>query len=244
MYRCAININIAYTCGYLLNCILVLQICSGLWLVCDSLRLVPGMSVVMSVVGDSVGVMESIIRWYGCVWGMCLVSLVEWVHVLGVSCIWLLLLCHVLRGGLYCSWLLRVLGWLMGVLSGIVCVIVSVVGYIQAWGTLSYWGGVVIGSLLGCGGRLLLHGDVLLGLDVIGRYLMLHYLVGLLMIGVVLCHISCLHGTSVGGSRVDNVVDSTVGASWLLMIWWLDWLCGCVFCVMMVGWLGFMGMCF
>ena len=160
------GINIAYTIGYLLTLTLMFEIAVGLFLVCElsAAQSIGGGDGEMSNYAD----LSGIARWLLCFGGIACVSLVQWCHVVGVGLMWVLLTLHVWRGAAYKSWSGRLCGWLSGLLSMIVCIVVSVLGYIQCWGTLSYWGGVVIGSLLGVGGRLLLHGDVALGVGALG----------------------------------------------------------------------------
>lgn len=234
-YLVCYGISIGYVMGFVLTCSVLWCVISGLMLVCRLLDVSYGGGNSVWMCGDSGSIGGSLVdmlcvsRYLLCFGGIAMVSVVQWCHGLGVHVLWMGLMLHIARSTLLLSWFGRLTSALLGLGTGVVFIVVSVLGYIMAWGTLSYWGAVVIGSLLGCGGRLLFHGGVSLGWEVMGRCLMLHYLGGIVGLVVAGCHMYSLHMIGVSGSDNGNVGDGSVFVTWGFLVLCLDGMVGWCF---------------
>lgn len=232
-YLVCYGISIGYVMGFVLTCSVLWCVISGL--MCRLLDVSCGGGNSVWMCGDSGSIGGSLVdmlcvsRYLLCFGGIAMVSVVQWCHGLGVHVLWMGLMLHIARSTLLLSWFGRLTSALLGLVCGVVFIVVSVLGYIMAWGTLSYWGAVVIGSLLGCGGRLLFHGGVSLGWEVMGRCLMLHYLGGIVGLVVAGCHMYSLHMIGVSGSDNGNVGDGSVFVTWGFLVLCLDGMVGWCF---------------
>nr|WFF64451.1 cytochrome b [Pseudoacanthocephalus sp.] len=185
--------------GVSLGFVYVLQVLSGLLL-----------SAFYAVGGVDGGFSAVVIIMMDVKWGW----LLRMLHCGGVSLYFMLLYGHMLRGLLYGSFGYRsVWGW--GLLVYVFSIIVAFLGYVLPWGSMSYWGMVVVtsvvGVLPGVGGSLmeLIWGSVSMpGVFSLSRFFSLHYILSLGVGLLALLHMLELH--SVGSSNPLGVSVSVM----------------------------------
>ena len=144
---------------------------------------------------------------YDTKWG----GLIRYMHVDGVSLIFILLYLHMGRGLLYGSYRKpRELLWILGYIIYILMMGEAFFGYILPFGNLSYWAGEVITSIIhavpiiGPGLTTLARGGPGIGTATLERFLALHAVLWFLMIAVfIVLHILALH--QVGSNNPDGI---------------------------------------
>ncbi|HUW99210.1 MAG TPA: cytochrome b N-terminal domain-containing protein [Acidiferrobacter sp.] len=189
------NFNILYYTGSLLLLMIVFQFVSGFLLMA---HYVPTSKEAFSSVQ---GIM------YDTRWGW----LVRYMHVDGVSLIFILLYLHMGRGMLYGSYRKpRELLWLIGYVIYIMMMGEAFFGYILPFGNLSYWAGVVITSIvhaipvIGPGLTTLVRGGTGIGTATLERFLALHAVLWFMIIAaLIVLHILALH--QVGSNNPDGI---------------------------------------
>ena len=189
------NFNILYYTGSLLLLMLVLQLISGFFL----------MAHYVPTSADAFNSVQGIM--YDTKWGW----LIRYMHVDGVSLIFILLYLHMGRGLLYGSYRKpRELLWILGYIIYILMMGEAFFGYILPFGNLSYWAGEVITSIIhavpiiGPGLTTLARGGPGIGTATLERFLALHAVLWFLMIAVfIVLHILALH--QVGSNNPDGI---------------------------------------
>ncbi|MDA8364579.1 MAG: cytochrome bc complex cytochrome b subunit [Gammaproteobacteria bacterium] len=189
------NFNIFYYTGSLLLLMIVLQLVSGFLLMAHYVPTSQGAF-------DSVqGIM------YDTKWGW----LIRYMHVDGVSLIFILLYLHIGRGLLYGSYRKpRELLWIIGYLTYIMMMGEAFFGYVLPFGNLSYWAGQVITSIIhaipfvGPGLTTLARGGPGVGTATLQRFLALHAVLWFMIIAaLIVMHILALH--EVGSNNPDGI---------------------------------------
>ncbi len=189
------NFNILYYTGSLLLFMFFLQLVSGFLLMAH-------------YVPTSQGAFNSVQEiMYDTKWGW----LIRYMHVDGVSLIFVLLYLHIGRGMLYGSYRRpRELLWIIGYVIYILMMGEAFFGYILPFGNLSYWAGQVITSILhaipfiGPGLTTLARGGPGIGTATLERFLALHTVLWFLMlVAMILAHILALH--QVGSNNPDGI---------------------------------------
>ncbi|MHB1514236.1 MAG: cytochrome b [Acidiferrobacteraceae bacterium] len=189
------NFNILYYTGSLLLFMFFLQLISGFLL----------MAHYVPTSQDAFNSVQGIM--YDTKWGW----LIRYMHVDGVSLIFVLLYLHIGRGMLYGSYRRpRELLWIIGYVIYILMMGEAFFGYILPFGNLSYWAGQVITSILhaipfiGPGLTTLARGGPGIGTATLERFLALHTVLWFLMlVAMILMHILALH--QVGSNNPDGI---------------------------------------
>ncbi len=189
------NFNILYYTGSLLLLMIVLQLVSGFLL----------MAHYVPTSKDAFNSVQGIM--YDTKWGW----LIRYMHVDGVSLIFILLYLHMGRGLLYGSYRKpRELLWIIGYVIYIMMMGEAFFGYILPFGNLSYWAGQVITSiihavpLIGPGLTTLARGGPGVGTATLERFLALHAVLWFMIIAaLIVLHILALH--QVGSNNPDGI---------------------------------------
>jgi ubiquinol-cytochrome c reductase cytochrome b subunit len=121
-------------------------------------------------------------------------------HANGASCFFLIVYIHMARGIYYGSYVYpRELLWVSGVLLWILMIITAFLGYVLPWGQMSFWGAIVITSLLaaipfiGNDFILLLWGGFSIDFVTLHRFYSLHYFLPFVILIVSIIHLCFLH---------------------------------------------------
>ena len=189
------NFNILYYTGSLLLLMIVLQLISGFFL----------MAHYVPTSADAFNSVQGIM--YDTKWGW----LIRYMHVDGVSLIFILLYLHMGRGLLYGSYRRpRELLWIIGYILYILMMGEAFFGYVLPFGNLSYWAGQVITSIIhavpviGPGLTTLARGGPGVGTATLERFLALHAVLWFLIIAAfIVLHILALH--QVGSNNPDGI---------------------------------------
>ncbi len=189
------NFNILYYAGSLLLLMIFLQLLSGFLL----------MSHYVATSQDAFNSVQGIM--YDTKWGW----LIRYMHVDGVSLIFILLYAHILRGLLYGSYREpRELLWIIGYVIYIMMMGEAFFGYVLPFGNLSYWAGQVITSIVHAipfiGPQLatLARGGPGIGTATLQRFLALHVVLWFLIIAaLIVMHVMALH--QVGSNNPDGI---------------------------------------
>lgn len=194
-YYAPANFNVWYYTGSLLLMMIVIQLISGFLLMAH-------------YVPTSAGAYNSVQGiMYDTKWGW----LIRYMHVDGVSLIFILLYLHMVRGLLYGSYRKpRELVWMIGYALYILMMGEAFFGYILPFGSLSYWAGEVITSIvhaipfIGPPLTVLVRGGSGIGTATLERFLALHTVLWFLAILVlIVLHIIALH--QVGSNNPDGI---------------------------------------
>ena len=189
------NFNILYYTGSLLLLMIVLQLVSGFLL----------MAHYVPTSKDAFNSVQGIM--YDTKWGW----LIRYMHVDGVSLIFILLYLHMGRGLLYGSYRKpRELLWIIGYVIYIMMMGEAFFGYVLPFGNLSYWAGQVITSiihavpLIGPALTTLARGGPGVGTATLERFLALHAVLWFMIIAaLIVLHILALH--QVGSNNPDGI---------------------------------------
>lgn len=189
------NFNILYYTGSLLLLMIVLQLVSGFLL----------MAHYIPTSKDAFNSVQGIM--YDTKWGW----LIRYMHVDGVSLIFILLYLHMGRGLLYGSYRKpRELLWIIGYVIYIMMMGEAFFGYVLPFGNLSYWAGQVITSiihavpLIGPALTTLARGGPGVGTATLERFLALHAVLWFMIIAaLIVLHILALH--QVGSNNPDGI---------------------------------------
>jgi len=194
-YYAAKNFNILYVFGVLAMVVLVIQLCTGIFLT-------------MSYKPDAEKAFASVQYIMRDVeWGW----LIRYMHSTGASAFFIVVYLHMFRGMMYGSYKKpRELLWIIGMLIYLCLMAEGFLGYLLPWGQMSYWGAQVIVSLFGTvpgiGPDLVdwIRGDFFISDITLNRFFALHVVaVPLALIMLVVMHILALHET--GSLNPDGV---------------------------------------
>lgn len=141
----------------------------------------------------------------------------RYMHSNGASFFFIVVYLHICRGIYYGSYLYpRQILWISGVFIWILMIATAFLGYILPWGQMSFWGAMVITSLLGAipllgfDILLLLWGGYSIDNSTLHRFYSLHYLLPFIILMLSIIHILFLHefgSNNVLGisSQLDNI---------------------------------------
>lgn len=122
------------------------------------------------------------------------------IHSNGASFFFICVYLHMARGIYYCSFLYpRQLVWISGGIIWILMIATAFLGYILPWGQMSFWGAMVITSLLGAlpgiGADilLLLWGSYSIDQTTLHRFYSLHYTLPFIIFMLTIVHFALLH---------------------------------------------------
>jgi len=137
--------------------------------------------------------------------------LIRYMHSTGASMFFVVVYLHMFRGMMYGSYRKpRELLWLIGTMIFFVLMMLAFTGYILPWGQMSYWGAMVIVSMIGAipviGESLsqLLLGDFTLSDAALNRFFAYHVVtLPVLLVTLVVVHVIALH--EVGSNNPDGI---------------------------------------
>ncbi|MDA8389819.1 MAG: cytochrome b N-terminal domain-containing protein [Gammaproteobacteria bacterium] len=189
------NFNFLYYTGSLLLLMIVMQFITGFLLMAHYVPTGP------EAFNSVQGIM------YDTRWGW----LIRYMHVDGVSLIFVLLYLHIGRGMLYGSYRKpRELLWIVGYTIYILMMGEAFLGYVLPFGNLSYWAGQVITSIIqalpavGPALAVLARGGAGIGTATLERFLALHAVLWFWIIAAaIFIHILALH--QVGSNNPDGI---------------------------------------
>ena len=180
------NLNYWYTFGGILTFCLVTQIVTGIVLAMHY----------TADAGLAFASVEHIMRNVNYGW------LIRYIHAVGASMFFLAVYVHIFRGLYYGSYKApREILWILGVVIYLLMVITAFMGYVLPWGQMSFWGATVITNLfsvipvVGTTITEWLWGGFAVDNATLKRFFSLHYLMPLMIFGVVILHIWSLHVT-------------------------------------------------
>jgi ubiquinol-cytochrome c reductase cytochrome b subunit len=189
------NLNYFYNFGVLNGVALVIQIVTGVIL---GMHYAPSTLVAF----DSI---EHIMRDVNSGW------MFRYMHAVGASFFFAVVYVHIFRGLYYGSFKPpREVLWMLGLVIFLLMMATAFMGYVLVWGQMSFWGATVITGLFSAipvvGGYIqtLLLGGFAPDNATLNRFASLHYLLPLVMFGVVILHIWSLH---IPGSNNPTGVD-------------------------------------
>jgi len=145
--------------------------------------------------------------------------LIRYAHSNGASLMFVFLYLHMAKAILYKTYnfsFSKLLVWYSGLVIYLLCMATAFLGYVLPWGQMSYWAATVITNLftvipyVGDSISYLLWGSFSVSSNTLMKFFSLHYILPLLIGGIVIVHIGLLHldkSTSPFGvcSNVDNV---------------------------------------
>nr|ADK97695.1 cytochrome b [Pinctada margaritifera] len=184
-YRCPKTLNVWWNFGSCLGVLLVSQLVTGLLL---AVHYVPNSDFAM---GSVYYIMRDIQGgWF-----------VRGLHVGGANFMFVCIYVHIARGLYYGSYLKKGV-WFTGVVILILLMGVSFLGYVLPWGVMSYWGAVVITSMLsivpfiGNQLKVWVWGGYVVTNVTLKRFFILHFVLPFVLAGLTMVHVYLLH---VGG---------------------------------------------
>ena len=189
------NFNFWYYFGSLAMLVLVNQLLTGIFL---TMNYKPDASMAFASV-------EYIMRDVDFGW------LIRYMHSTGASMFFVVVYLHMFRGMMYGSYRKpRELLWLIGSMIFFVLMMMAFTGYILPWGQMSYWGAMVIVSMIGAIpviGEPLMHlilGDFTLSDAALNRFFAYHVVtLPVLLVTLVVVHVIALH--EVGSNNPDGI---------------------------------------
>jgi ubiquinol-cytochrome c reductase cytochrome b subunit len=189
------NFNFWYYFGSLAMLVMVNQLLTGIFL---TMNYKPD-------VGMAFASVEYIMRDVDFGW------LIRYMHSTGASMFFVVVYLHMFRGMMYGSYRKpRELLWLIGSMIFFVLMMMAFTGYILPWGQMSYWGAMVIVSMIGAipviGETLmqLILGDFTLSDAALNRFFAYHVVtLPVLLVTLVVVHVIALH--EVGSNNPDGI---------------------------------------
>ncbi|MBY0355766.1 MAG: cytochrome b/b6 [Rickettsiales bacterium] len=126
--------------------------------------------------------------------------LMRYLHANGASMFFLVTYIHIFRGLFYGSYKSpREVLWFLGIIILLMMMGSAFIGYVLPWGQMSYWGATVITNLFSAfpliGDSIVtwLWGGFSVDNATLNRFFSLHYLLPILLVGVVFMHLWALH---------------------------------------------------
>ena len=189
------NFNFWYYFGSLAMLVMVNQLLTGIFL---TMNYKPDASMAFASV-------EYIMRDVDFGW------LIRYMHSTGASMFFVVVYLHMFRGMMYGSYRKpRELLWLIGSMIFFVLMMMAFTGYILPWGQMSYWGAMVIVSMIGaipvvCEPLMhLILGDFTLSDAALNRFFAYHVVtLPVLLVTLVVVHVIALH--EVGSNNPDGI---------------------------------------
>ena len=178
------NLNYWWNFGSLLGIVLVIMILTGLFLAINY----------TSHTELAFASVEHVMRDVSYGW------LIRFMHANGASMFFILVYIHMFRGLYFGSFKEpRQLLWIIGVFIYIAMMATAFMGYVLPWGQMSYWGATVITSLFSAipfiGDTIVtwIWGGFVIDSNTLSRFFVFHYLLPLIIVGLVVFHIWALH---------------------------------------------------
>jgi quinol-cytochrome oxidoreductase complex cytochrome b subunit len=183
-YKTPSNLNYWWNFGFLALCFLLLQIVTGIFL-----AMFYNPSILLAYSSIMVINNEVYFGWF-----------IRSLHSNGASFFFAIVYIHMARGLYYGSFAHpREFLWASGVLIWVLMIITAFLGYILPWGQMSFWGAMVITSLLGSlpliGNDVayLLWGGYSIGDATLHRFYSLHFALPFAILILSIIHLSFLH---------------------------------------------------
>nr|QKY75028.1 cytochrome b [Semimytilus algosus] len=179
---CPVNLNIWWSFGSMLGLCLVVQMMSGFML---SFYYVPHADMAYDSV---VYIMRNVHKGW----------MVRNIHANGASVFFICVYVHIGRGLYYGSYLDKSV-WNVGVVLYLMLMAESFLGYVLPWGQMSYWGAVVITSMLtivpyiGSTVVEFVWGGYVVNTRTLTRFYSIHFILPFLMAVVIMVHLYYLH---------------------------------------------------
>nr|QDO71844.1 cytochrome b [Brachidontes mutabilis] len=179
---CPINLSVWWSFGSMLGLCLTIQIVTGFML---SLYYIPHADMAFDSV---IYIMRNVHKGW----------MVRSIHSNGASMFFICIYIHIGRGLYYGSYMDKAV-WNVGILLYLMLSAEAFLGYVLPWGQMSYWGAVVISSMLTAipyVGQTMaewLWGGYVVNTRTLTRFYSFHFIVPFLMIVVVLLHLFYLH---------------------------------------------------
>jgi quinol-cytochrome oxidoreductase complex cytochrome b subunit len=134
LYACPNNVSWLWNIGFLLLISIFAQICSGMLL---------GLQYTSDINHSYSSILSLMVDvYYG--WYL------RYCHSSGASIVFGLCLIHIARGLYINSYIFSTSVWLLGVILYLLLCCIAFLGYVLAWGQMSFWGGTVITNLIAC----------------------------------------------------------------------------------------------
>lgn len=198
-YPCAVNLNYAYSFGFILGFMLLLQIITGILL---SMFYVPHVTLAY----DSI---EFIMRDVPYGW------LIRYLHSNGASFFFIAVYIHIGKGLYYQSYAYpNILVWYSGLIIFILMMMTAFLGYVLPWGQMSFWGATVITNLFTTipfvGDTIVswIWGGYSIDNATLQKFYSFHFLLPFIIAGFVFLHLIFLHQV---GSTNPLGIDENVG---------------------------------
>ena len=183
-YKTPKNLSYLWNFGSLAGLCLVIQILTGVFL---AMHYTPEAGLAF----DSV---ENIMRNVNYGW------LMRYIHAVGASMFFAVVYIHILRGLYYGSYKSpREVLWWLGIIIFLLMMATAFMGYVLPWGQMSFWGATVITNLFSAipliGQSIVtwLWGGFAVDNATLNRFFSLHYLLPMLIVGMVFLHLIALH---------------------------------------------------
>ncbi len=183
-YKVPKNLNYLWNFGFIAGMCLMIQIITGIFL---AMHYTPHVDHAFQSV-------ENIMRNVNYGW------LIRYTHAVGASMFFVAVYIHILRGLYYGSYKApREVLWWIGIIIFLLMMATAFMGYVLPWGQMSFWGATVITNLFSAfpvvGESIVtwLWGGFSVDNPTLNRFFSLHYLLPMVIVGVVLLHIMALH---------------------------------------------------
>ncbi len=182
-YPTPINISYLWGLGSLAGIMLILQILTGIFL---AMHYVPNVT-------EAFNSVEHIMRDVNSGW------LLRYMHANGASMFFIVVYLHMARGLFYRSYLWNKQLWNSGVAIFFLMMGTAFIGYVLPWGQMSFWGATVITNLVSAIPYLGKHiaewlwGGYAVGNPTLNRFFSIHYLLPIILVGLMLLHLAFLH---------------------------------------------------
>ena len=179
-----ININYIWNFGSMLGIFLIIQIISGLFL---SIHYCPNINIAFYRISNIIKDINS--GW-----------LIRLIHINGASFYFLIIYLHIARNLFYYSFkLIQV--WSIGVSILFLSIATAFLGYVLPWGQISFWGTIVITSLISAIpyiGQFTVEwiwGGFSINNDTLNRFYSFHFILPFIILLIVFIHLIILHIT-------------------------------------------------
>lgn len=191
-----LNLRFFWNLGSLIGLCLVSQIVRGLIL---AIHYVPDSRVVFTIIIE--GTRDIQMGWF-----------IRGVHANGASFFFMLLFGHVGRGIYFGSYIYKK-AWVVGWVILILCMAEGFLGYVLAWGQMSYWGATVITNIfraLPYVGPMVVEwiwGGYVVRRATLVRFYVVHFLIPFILLVLTVVHLLYLHQIATDGPlgvKVDN----------------------------------------
>lgn len=182
-YPTPINLNYFWGFGSLAGLCLVIQLITGIFL---NMYYIPSALHTFEAV-------EYIMREVNYGWFF------RYMHANGASLFFLVIYIHIGRALYFRSYVTGQLLWYSGILIFVLLMAVAFLGYVLPWGQMSFWGATVITGILGSipiigdGLVIWIWGDSNVSTITLYRFLVLHYTLGFVVVGLSVIHLALLH---------------------------------------------------